>query len=601
MEYRKDIQILRGIAVLLVVFFHLEVTGFYSGFLGVDVFFVISGYLMAVMYNPLNKSEFFVKRAKRLLPAYFAVVVATLLIAIAITKPVDYIQVSNEAMFAAFFASNIGFWMENSYFDKAAFKPLLHLWSLGVEVQFYLLIPVLYWAFKKFRIALPLILLASFSICFVMLSISPKTAFFWLPFRLWEFLLGFIVAKHVYRGEGNKYEVLTWLGSISLVVIICIPFANVNGEQEGFMRGHPGLAAFLITIATATTLSFGIHKIIEKNRISTLLEKIGRYSYSIYLAHFPVIVLFLYQPFSGTVLKTTSKSQSVLLGILVIIASTLLFMLVEKPFRTGGKVLRLAVASVAVILGISLLGTKIQKAFIPEKEMLIYQAWSDRSEYRCGKIKRIINPSAISCEITGPINKPLHRVLLVGNSHADSIKSTFSTVAQAANVSVYFMVTNEPLMEGDSITPERLIEEALTKHIDTIVLHYSPNAIDYSIIKQLAMLAKPHKINLSVIMPVPVWGKHIPKMLIKNMAGTEGRPSQNISDYQNFNADRIRRLNDIEYDKFRFYKVADVFCRPDCQFISDAGKPLYFDNSHLTLTGSEMLAPVFFRLINELN
>ena len=127
MEYRKDIQILRGIAVLLVVFFHLEVTGFYSGFLGVDVFFVISGYLMAVMYNPLNKSEFFVKRAKRLLPAYFAVVVATLLIAIAITKPVDYIQVSNEAMFAAFFASNIGFWLENSYFDKAAFKPLLHL------------------------------------------------------------------------------------------------------------------------------------------------------------------------------------------------------------------------------------------------------------------------------------------------------------------------------------------------------------------------------------------------------------------------------------------------------------------------------------------
>ena len=155
-------------------------------------------------------------------------------------------------------------------------------------------------------------------------------------------------------------------------------------------------------------------------------------------------------------------------------------------------------------------------------------------------------------------------------------------------------------MEGDSITPERLIEEALAKHIDTIVLHYSPNAIDYSIIKQLAMLAKPHKINLSVIMPVPVWGKHIPKMLIKNIAGTS-RPTQNMSDYQNFNADRIRHLNDIEYDKFRFYKVADVFCPPDCQFISDAGKPLYFDNSHLTLTGSEMLAPLFFRLINELN
>ena len=139
------------------------------------------------------------------------------------------------------------------------------------------------------------------------------------------------------------------------------------------MRGHPGLAAILITIATATTLSFGIHKIIEKNRISTLLEKVGRYSYSIYLGHFPVIVLFLYHLFPELYSRPRARAN-LYYSDLVIIASTLLFMLVEKPFRTGGKVLRLAVASVAVILGISLLGTKIQKAFIPEKEMLIYQA-----------------------------------------------------------------------------------------------------------------------------------------------------------------------------------------------------------------------------------
>ena len=127
MTYRKDIQILRGIAVLLVVLFHLEMAGFASGFLGVDVFFVISGYLMAMMYQPQHKVAFFLKRAKRLLPAYFVTIGATVFGATLLVTPNDYQQVVNQSWFAVLFASNIGFWSENSYFDKAAFKPLLQI------------------------------------------------------------------------------------------------------------------------------------------------------------------------------------------------------------------------------------------------------------------------------------------------------------------------------------------------------------------------------------------------------------------------------------------------------------------------------------------
>ena len=598
MVYRKDIQMLRGIAVLLVVFFHLEVPGFNSGFLGVDVFFVISGYLMAVMYDPTKKKEFFVKRAKRLLPAYFAVLLFTLLLALVITVPSDFRQVSSQAVFATFFVSNIGFWLENSYFDKAAFKPLLHLWSLGVEIQFYLLVPAIYWLFKKIKASYVLMLVLSAIACFLVLSVSPKSSFFLLPFRVWEFLIGFGVAKYIYKQRNNEVR-LAWLGGASMLMIIGISFTNINGGALGFLNGHPGLASLFISLATAMYLSFGLPEKIQQNPIAGGLEKIGGYSYSIYLAHFPVIVLFLYQPFGGTILKATSIGQSLALVALVVSASALLYGLIEQPFRSNKHVLRWSIAAATVVFGFSFMGMLVQKMFIPEKEMLIYQAWTDRGSYRCGKISRVINPTAISCEITGSMKTPSHRVMFVGNSHADSVKAVFSDAAQAANVSLYFMVENNPLMEG-GISPQRLIKEAQTRNADAIVLHYSPGGIDYKIIDQLALMAKEAQIHLAFVMPVPVWDSHIPTALLQNIKHAEVLPTQSIGDYESFNADLTKGIEKIDPSKLKTYQVADVFCKTACRYISESGKPLYFDKGHLTLTGGEVLRATFERVLSYL-
>lgn len=146
MHYRPDIQILRGIAVVFVILFHLNVPLFSHGFLGVDLFFVISGFLMALLYERGQTFKFYQRRANRLLPAYFATTVATVAISAFITLPSEQIQVMEQGVFAAFFMSNIGFWAQNSYFSTSEFTPLLHLWSLGVEIQFYLIVPLLFGA-----------------------------------------------------------------------------------------------------------------------------------------------------------------------------------------------------------------------------------------------------------------------------------------------------------------------------------------------------------------------------------------------------------------------------------------------------------------------
>jgi len=146
-----------------------------------------------------------------------------------ITLPVDNNQVVEQVRFASIFASNIGFWLQNSYFSQAEFVPLLHLWSLGVEIQFYLIVPVLFWFGRKHRFILPLLLIGALMVCFVITTISPKTSFFMMPLRIWQFLIGWLIAWH-YTQAGQIIPRTSngVLGTISLIVLIAIPLMPIN-------------------------------------------------------------------------------------------------------------------------------------------------------------------------------------------------------------------------------------------------------------------------------------------------------------------------------------------------------------------------------------
>lgn len=279
MVYRRDIQILRGIAILFVLLFHLQAPGAGSGFLGVDVFFVISGFLMSCLYAPHGVAQFFARRARRILPAYFLTILATFAAAVIVTAPPELANVTTQALYATLLAPNLGYWAANSYFSKDIFTPLLHLWSVGVEVQFYVLVPFIALVARRSRFVLLLAILASLTISFLAIGISPKTAFFMLPFRLWEFLLGFAAAAWLtHNGQPVlRAAPLAWL---AVAVLLAAPFLGVDGDALSPVTGHPGLAALAVCLATSVLLTVGLPGVLTRSWPGAWLETLGKYSYS---------------------------------------------------------------------------------------------------------------------------------------------------------------------------------------------------------------------------------------------------------------------------------------------------------------------------------
>lgn len=588
---------LRGIAVLYVVFFHLGSQFIQSGFLGVDVFFIISGFLMAVLYNDADVKGFFLRRAKRLLPAYYVVILSTLLISFLVNTPNETNQVVSQAIFGSVFSSNIGFWLQNSYFSKSEFNPLLHLWSLGVEIQFYLLVPVLAYIFHKIRFSLILILLTSMVLCFLILTISPKTSFFMMPLRLWEFLLGYGCALYFTKNGDVKFPQFSQLGVTGLLLILLIPFLKVDGRALDLVSGHPGLFSLFVSIATCMVLIFGLPSMLEKNIIAKVLVKLGKYSYSVYLAHFPIIVIYLSEPFSGTILHISNVSDWIIIFTLIVALSILLHNYIEtRKFNIG--IIKLSVIFLSTTLALSMILPMIKNTFYSEQEVKIFSAFKDRSTYRCGKIVRIIDPTAISCELSDGSADTINNVFLVGNSHADSIKTTFTEIAEKNKVMTHFIIQNNPLMTG-GLNPNEIVTEAKLKNINNIFIHFSADGIQADRLGELVALSQKNNIHVTFIDPVPTWPTSVPKEMYFQIRYSIDNLHQTKEDYMLSNEALFADINKIDSSNFERLSVVDYFCNPNCLYQNKEGVPLYFDSGHLTLTGSKVLEKVLREAIEQ--
>ncbi len=336
MRYRREIDGLRAVAVVPVILFHGGFDLFSGGYVGVDVFFVISGYLItSILISDLEAgtfsiARFYERRARRILPALFVVMLACLPFAWMWMSPWFLKDFAQSLIAVVFFSSNVLFWLQEGYFAvDSELKPLLHTWSLAVEEQYYLLFPIfllVMWRFRRDRVfwSIAAIALASFVASAWGARNAPSTNFYLAPFRAWEPFAGSLAAFYL-RGRGPRSSDL--MSGVGLALILVSIFWYDKDTP------FPGIYALAPVVGTALIVLFAGQTTLVARLLSTgPFVGIGLVSYSAYLWHQPLFAFARLHSFSGT-------SQTLLgsLTALTFLLAWATWKYVETPFRSRSK------------------------------------------------------------------------------------------------------------------------------------------------------------------------------------------------------------------------------------------------------------------------
>ena len=441
--HRRDIDGLRGIAVLMVVLYHAGVPFLGGGYVGVDVFFVISGYLISgliyrdLMQGAFSLRSFYERRAKRILPALLSVVGVFTGLGILLLAPRELEVLCAQSIAALTSTSNIFFWLRTSYFaPHAELKPMLMTWSLGVEEQFYLLFPILLgWIWKlgrrKLLLSLAALSVLSFAVSIFQVSFYPSASFFLLTSRWWELGLGTIVGIYeVSRTVEVGGRLAGWtrevLGIVGILGVLAGAFLYNSTTP------FPGAAALLPVVASLMLLSSN-GSWVNRNILSVkILVAVGLISYSLYLWHWPILSLAQYC--SGDALPPAPKGCLVALAFAL---ASLSYFFVEQPFRrmprTSRTLRRYALASVFCC--------------IPACVLLAGRGWPSRYPAAARIEQEAHSPSLAACTAQDGQSLPVTgggcssikghpTIAIMGDSHAASLNRYLQTALESRGWSV---------------------------------------------------------------------------------------------------------------------------------------------------------------------
>lgn len=432
--YRPDIDALRGYAILFVILYHANFELFNNyifpgGFIGVDIFFVITGFLITTIlleeynnYKSINIIKFYERRVRRLIPALLVIILIGTILSYVVLDPTKLKHFSESVFASLGFVANIYFhYFGNIYgTETALMKPLLHLWSLGVEEQFYIILPiglliVLKYFSRFFYLLLILGFILSLGFANYISSTNPMFNFWMLPSRAWEVIAGVLIGYYSMQYKITTNEILiNIIKCISLLtIILCIFFFNIKFN-------HPGLITLIPIVATSCLILFGgqvkFGKI-DKIFFNKSFIFLGKISYSLYLWHFLLFSIFRNSRFDETIL---SKSLLIILSLLL---SYLTFLFIEKKFRDKNYSFKKTAQFIIILLIpiITLNTYYLKNDNILKKHYSIDEVnlteWKDTS-WMIRNIKKINNKKFLN---NNNIN-----VLIVGNCHGDDIFYTFA-------------------------------------------------------------------------------------------------------------------------------------------------------------------------------
>lgn len=627
--YRPDIDGLRAIAVMVVVFFHAGI-GLSGGFVGVDIFFVISGFLItSIIVGDINRGKFtyvyfWERRARRILPAMVFVTTVTLILGYIILLPHDFKELGQSVVAQSMGLANFYFWRESGYFATSSeIKPLLHMWSLAVEEQFYLLAPGLLvltvrWAPKYINHLLWLLMMVSLLWSINRTAIDADSAFYLLPSRAWELLLGAVIAIS-FREYRLRYIWAEIYSAVGLILIL-VSVLTYNEKID-----FPGYYAILPCIGAAgIILGNRDHDTVVKRILSLRpLVFIGLISYSWYLWHWP---LFAYANYFT--LSSVPFSLSIMLVGLSFVLSVFSWRYIETPFRNKSFLVtrkKIFSGSIVATVGLLVLGLFVHYSDGVRQrfESLTLQyadARSDRNKYR--SLHHDLSLEKLRAEprlLVGTVKSKQPILAIIGDSHGDALMPAFVKLSEIYDVPAiaYTQSATIPLLFSESPRKKshadfyNAIRSKLTtiptlKHVVLVARwsSYKSDAMNALEVNKTINALSGMGIKVWFVRQVPEPHTDIPRgMALANQWGLSERGMMPDS---KSHAERQRQVTSILATvKSANFEVVDLsegfYDGTKLGRVQVNGRALYHDDDHLSAFGAETLIPYIEYIFKEIN
>lgn len=551
LKYRPDIDGLRAVAVLSVVAFHLGAGHMPGGFVGVDVFFVISGYLISsIIFSEIATSSysilaFYERRIRRIFPALFGMLIVFSLGASFFLLPTEFVDFSKSLLAAATSTSNFYFWKHSGYFDSPMSNPLLHTWSLAVEEQFYILFPIFLVAVRRFfprrlRAAVVILFFSSLAISAVMVHYESVTAFYMPYTRAWELLMGTLVALGMFpRLHSYLVRNLATLAGIGMIVYSTL---RLNKSMP-----FPGLAALVPCIGSALIIGAGEFgsSLVGKALSWRPVVFVGLISYSLYLWHWPVIILHSYG-LSITLQDILPHRYAALFPAfrfdiwMEILASFVLAILswrfVERPFRSRplrvGRRPLFVLSAAVMVLVIVFSGTAICTGGFngryPPKAVKVASFLGNHNAESLGGVCQTVDSSrSVTLDYNNECMKIVEgkkNYLLIGDSLAGSLWSGLSSSLPENHVLLASISSCEPFIHPEG-TPSckkemgNIFQNYLQNHaVDGLLLEARWKPQDVAKLTETIDWAKRHQIPVIVFGPTLTYDAPLPRLLAYSIA-----------------------------------------------------------------------------------